>query len=116
MLEKILNLFKIPTPPTIPIPSFVLLNAQKRGGLSAIRLANKVIGRESEILGTETPHQEMLRVICEELIREIQENGVVEIGVQPSGQVTCVGVTASGIPLTAQGTMVTVQKGIGILK
>lgn len=111
-------------PPAIPIPPILLLcEIMDRPGLSAISLTSAIISRFPEIGiptgvnpdGTPNIINQYTRLICEELIKEIQTNGVVNCALQP-GSINIEGTgIAAGIPsvvVTATNVGTALIKGL----
>lgn len=79
-------------PPVAPIPPILLLcEIMNRPGLSAIALASAVIARMTaegfptgvNEDGSENMGNKFVLILCEELIKEIQTNAVVETSIPP---------------------------------
>lgn len=113
-LSRLLNIKPRGTTP--PLPPTLLLNASFRGGLSANRIAGNAFEREKEILSADEPHRAMYKIIIEEVIKDIQENGIIEIAV-PQGTpfVLAQGGNVGG-PIIVQGTVVNTMSGRGVLR
>lgn len=98
--------------PVITIPPILLLcEIMDRPGLSAIALASSIITRlEEEGFptgvnedGSENMNNKFILIMCEELIKEIQMNAVVESTVSP-GSISVTGLGAnSGGPISING-------------
>ena len=97
------NAFKAVRPALKPIPPLLLLcEVMQRPGLSAIALASAIIRRLPEA-GIETgvnpdgsPNKtnKFVRVLCEELVKEIKDNAKVTCAVAPAS-ITSVGTGAN---------------------
>jgi len=101
--QGIENAFKAVRPPLLPIPPLLLLcEVFQRPGLSAIALTSAIIRRLPEA-GIETgvnadgsPNKinQFVRVLCEEVIKEIKDNAKVTCVLQP-GTINSIGTGAS---------------------
>ena len=101
--QGIENAFKAVRPPLQSIPPLLLLvGVTQRPGLSAIALASAIIRRSPEA-GIETgvnpdgsPNKtnKFVRVLCEELVKEIKDNAKVTCVVAPAS-ITSVGTGAN---------------------
>ena len=108
--------------PTIP-PVLLICEAAQRPGLSAIALTTAVIQRlhEANIItgvnpdGTANKICQFVRVMSEEIVREIQENAKVDFGLSSGGiSVSGIGVGPTG-PITVTGTNLLPVAGDGIV-
>lgn len=97
--------------PKIP-PVLLLCEIKQRPGLSAISLTSSIISRLPEAGihtgvgkdGSENVVNQFVKIICEELIKEIHDNAVVHGAIQPGGMsITGTGGNAGG-PVTITGT------------
>ena len=101
--QGIENAFKVVRPALLPIPPLLLLcEVFQRPGLSAIALTSAIIRRLPEA-GIETgvnadgsPNKinQFVRVLCEEVIKEIKDNAKVTCVLQP-GTINSIGTGAS---------------------
>lgn len=109
--------------PIIPIPAILLLcSVFKRPGLSPMMMASRIIKRQSEF-GANTgvlPNGEsnmmnsLISVICEEVVREVQTNCVIESVVAPGTIfITGEGANAGG-PVVITGTNTNPVKATGL--
>lgn len=112
-------------PPLQPLPiPLVPVGAQSRPGLSAIALTSAVISRLPEA-GIETgvnpdgsPNvlNMFIRILCEEIVKEIKDNAKVSIGLMPGTVIsTGTGASAAG-PVTVVSTSTTFTGGYGIVE
>lgn len=111
--------------PVIPIPPVLLLcEIMNRPGLSAIALAASIIARLSaegfptgvNEDGSENMNNKFILIMCEELVNEIQTNGVVQSSVAPGSiSITGIGANAGG-PISIQGFNDKVAEIKGIIR
>ena len=121
-INKVINAVRIPV---VPIPAILLLcNIFKRPGLSPMMVAANMIKRQSEfgVLtgplpdGSENKMNCLIYVLCEEIIKELQKNCVVE-GAIPPGTMVLTGTGANGGgPVVVQSTNVTPVKITALLR
>jgi hypothetical protein len=122
--ESINAALKTLRPPITPIPPVLLLcEIMDRPGLSATSLTSSIIARLPEIGiptgvnpdGSANKICQYTRIVAEELINELHNNGVVDCVIQP-GTINVSGTgIAAGIPavqVTAVNTMLSSVKGI----
>lgn len=119
IVKAVTNLLEKARAPFIPIPAMILAcSVFKRPGMSAMMLAANIIRRQSEFgaptgalpSGAPNKMNALISVISEELIRELQENCVIE-GVSPAGTMDIQGTGMSPIgPITFTATNVTPVK------
>ena len=111
-----------PPAPTIP-PILLMCEIMNRPGLSAISLATSIISRFPEIGlqtgvnpdGSANKMLLLVKVMSEEIVKEIQTNAVVMCAMQPgafsaSGVATVAGMLPAAVEVTNSGFMET--KGI----
>ena len=75
--DKILKLDSLGKTPPVP-PPLIIAGSQNRSGLSATRIASRIIARKSETgvnpgplpSGVENPDDIMIRIIVEEIIKD----------------------------------------------
>lgn len=103
--------------PTIP-PLLIICEAAERPGLSAIAMATAIIQRfpEAGIMADIDPNgcpnkwMRLVRIMCEETVREIKDNSCVEMCL-PTGAVTINGDSTAAftatnlLPITIKGIM-----------
>ena len=119
-LTKLFNGIKTPARP-IPAP-IVLTGSQTRSGLSAQRITANAIARFGEAGaptgampdGSPNVFEGVVKIIIEELVKEIQINGKVQIAIAPGIQVTSTGANAGG-PVVTQGASIEIVGGTGII-
>lgn len=119
--NKILNL-SIGSPPPIPVP-LILVGVPQRSGLSAIKIATRIIARKSEAglpvgvlpTGNSNPDEIMERIRIEEIIKALQEEAVISVAVPPGITLSAAGISPSG-PVTVFGSTITFIKGYGVIQ
>lgn len=109
--------------PVIPIPAILLLcSVFKRPGLSPMMMAARIIKRQSEFgaptgtlpNGDTNMVNTLISVICEEVVREIQTNCIVESVIAPGTIfITGEGANAGG-PVVITGTNTNPVKATGL--
>ena len=119
-LNNVIDKIRIPV---IPIPAILLIcSVFRRPGLSAMIIASKVIRRQSEFGaptgalpdGSPNKMNAFIAIMAEEVVREIQQSGVVESVIPPGTMViTGFGANAGG-PVTIIGTNMMPTKATGI--
>ena len=120
--DKILNLSSIGGPPPIPTP-LILLGVPKRAGLSPTKIASKIIARKSEAglpvgtlpSGAINPDEIMERIRIEEIIKALQEDALISVGIPPGITLTAAGISPTG-PVSVFGSTITFTKGYGIIQ
>lgn len=116
-LNNVLNLntsvvSKIPTP-------LILAGVSQRPGLSPTKIATRIIARKGEAglpvgslsTGEKSPDEIMERIRVEEIIKAIQEEGIILIAVPPGITLQAAGTTATGEPVTVLGATLTISGG-----
>ena len=119
--NKILNL-SVGSPPPIPVP-LILVGVPQRSGLSAIKIATRIIARKSEAglpvgvlpTGNSNPDEIMERIRIEEIVKALQEEAVISVAVPPGITLSAAGISPSG-PVTVFGSTITFIKGYGIIQ
>lgn len=120
--DKILNLSSTGGPPPIPTP-LILLGVPKRAGLSPTKIASKIIARKSEAglpvgtlpSGAINPDEIMERIRIEEIIKALQEDALISVGIPPGITITAAGISPTG-PVSVFGSTITFTKGYGIIQ
>jgi hypothetical protein len=109
--------------PLVPIPPILLMcGANKRTGMSAIMSTAETIRRMPEAsietgvnnCGSENMNNEFIRIICEEVIKEMKDNASVTCVIE-QGKINSLGTgaTASGpVVVTSINTIPSITKGI----
>ena len=125
VLDVILNVFKIPEPPLVPLPpQLIMVGAKLRSGLSAQAIAARIITRQSDsgrvvgdVFADGTNVEEAMELIrIEEIIYAIHTESKVEVVIPPGIGVTTVGVGNLGVPVITQGTTITPGIGDGVIR
>lgn len=98
------------------IPNILLNNADRRSGISKLRVKSKVLRRESEIFQYDTPHTKMIEVIIEEIMNELIENSFIEITIPPNGLLTLSEGSNGAGPVISTGRNITFANGKGIIR
>lgn len=125
VLNLILTAFSIPEEPVQALPPpLIMTGAKMRPGLSANKIAARIISRQSEAglqvgdVFADGPNtseaMEMIRV--EEIINAIHTEAKVDIVIPPGTQVTTVGVGNLGAPVMSQGATTNMAVGDGIIR
>lgn len=120
--DKILKLSSVGAPPPVPTP-LILVGVPKRSGLSAIKIASRIISRKSEAglpvgvlpSGDVNADEIMERMRIEEIVRALQEDAVITIAMPPGTTVTAAGISPTG-PVTVFGSTIMISKGYGIIQ
>lgn len=115
--NKILKLDSLGKTPPVP-PPLIIAGSQNRSGLSATRIASRIIARKSETgvnpgplpSGVENPDDIMIRIMVEEIIKDLIENSIITVAVNPGTTITGVGASPSG-PVTVVGSTLTIGTG-----
>ncbi len=117
---KVLNLSSIGGPPPVPTP-LILLGVPLRAGLSPTKIASRIIARKSEAglpvgalpSGGVNPDEIMERIRIEEIVKAIQQDMIISVGVPPGITLTAAGISPAG-PVTVFGSTITFTKGYGV--
>ena len=108
----------------LPIPTPVIITGvPRRSGLSAIKIARNIIARKSEAgvpvgalpSGAVSPEEIMWRIAVEEIIKALQEDAIITVGIPPGTTITGVGGNAGG-PVSVFGSTITFTKGYGVIQ
>lgn len=107
-----------------PLPSPIVLLGRNRSGMSAIRVTNRVLEQKQKLglpVGTRDNGEanyddQMIQVIVKEVIREIKENAVIQVSIDPSTAIVTAAGGNSGGPVTVAGTVVNIQTGVGVMQ
>jgi len=121
-INKILKLQNAGGNTTVPTP-LILVGAQTRPGLSAIKIASTIIQRKSEAgipIGTlpsggVSPDEIMERIRVEEIIKAIQEDAKLTVAIPPGTTLSAAGASPSG-PVTVFGSTITLTTGYGVIQ
>lgn len=117
---KILNLSSIGGPPPVPTP-LILVGVPLRSGLSPTKIASRIIARKSEAglpvgalpSGTINPDEIMERIRIEEIVKAIQQDMIISVGIPPGITLTAAGISPTG-PVSVFGSTITFTKGYGV--
>lgn len=120
--NKILQLSSIGGPPPVPTP-LILIGAPRRPGLSPTKIASKIIARKSEAglpvgalpSGSVNPDEIMERIRVEEIIKALQQDALVSVGVPLGIPIQAAGLSPSG-PVTVTGLSIRPIKGYGVIQ
>ena len=120
--DKFLSLTSIGAPLPIPTP-LILLGTPRRSGLSATKIASRIIARKSEAglpvgalpSGAINPDEIMERIRIEEIIKALQQEAIITVAIPPGTTLTAAGVSPSG-PVSVFGTTITFTKGYGVIQ
>jgi hypothetical protein len=128
-IESIISAFnvilKVQTtgvPTNVPTP-LILFGAPKRPGLSATKIASRIIARKSEAglpvgvlpSGAVAPDEIMIRIFIEEIIKAFQQEAVVPVAIPPGTTLVAAGASPAG-PVNVFGNTITLTKGYGIIQ
>lgn len=119
-LNKVLNV-KTSTP-MIPAP-LIIIGSQNKSGLSAIKIASRIIARKSEAglptgnlpSGSISPDEIMWRIVIEEIIRGFQQDGIIDVAIPPGTTVASAGTSPAG-PVTTVGSTINITRGYGVIR
>lgn len=120
--NKLTNLSSTGAPSPVPVP-LIILGVPKRSGLSAIKIATRIISRKSEAglpvgtlaSGIVSPDEIMERIRIEEIIKALQEESVITIAFSAGIALTATGANAGG-PVQVVGSTTTPFKGYGVIQ
>jgi len=119
---KILNLSSVGGPPPVPTP-LILVGVPSRPGLSPTKIASRIISRKGEAglpvgdlpSGGASPDEIMERIRIEEIVKAIQEDGIITVAIPPGITLSAAGTSPSG-PVTVFGSTITFSTGYGIIQ
>jgi len=114
--ERLLDLFKITKRPSKSVPSPLLLLSKSRSGISQTRIANKVISKLPQIRQTDEPEETYVRVLVDAIVKEILENGKIEVAINPGAITTIVTGTSPVGPIAGSGQNPAPVKAVGIMQ
>lgn len=120
--NKILSLTSIGSSPPIPAP-LILVGVPRRSGLSAVKIASRIITRKSEAglpvgalpSGSINPDEVMERIRIEEIIRALQQEAIISVAIPPGTTLTAAGLSPTG-PVSVFGSTITFTKGYGVIQ
>jgi len=121
-IKKILKIQNGSASSKIPTP-LILVGAPRRSGLSATKIASRIIQRKTEAglpvgvlpSGAVSPDELMERIRVEEIIRALQEDAKLTIAIPPGTTLSAAGASAAG-PVTVIGSTITITTGYGIIQ
>jgi len=117
---KVLNLSSVGGPPPVPTP-LILIGVPLRAGLSPTKIASRIIARKSEAglpvgalpSGSINPDEIMERIRIEEIVKAIQQDMIISVGIPPGITLTAAGISPTG-PVSVFGSTITFTKGYGV--
>ncbi|MFW6219882.1 MAG: hypothetical protein ACOC33_03500 [bacterium] len=120
--NKILQLSSIGGPPPVPTP-LILVGAPRRPGLSPTKIASKIIARKSEAglpvgalpSGSVNPDEIMERIRIEEIVKALQQDALISVGVPLGIPIQAAGLSPAG-PVTVTGLSIRPIKGYGVIQ
>ncbi len=125
VINLILAAFSIPSTPVSPLPPpLIMAGAKLRPGLSASKIAARIISRQSDaglqvgdVFGDGPNTTEAMEVIrVEEIINAILTEAKVDVVIPPGVAITSVGVGNFGAPVISQGATTAMGIGDGIIR
>jgi hypothetical protein len=107
---------------SVPAP-LILVGAQRRPGLSASKIASRIIQRKTEAglpvgalpSGGVSPDELMERIRIEEIIRAIQEDAKITVAIPPGTTLNAAGANGGG-PVVVVGSTITLTTGYGVIQ
>lgn len=115
-VQRLLDLFKITKRPAKSLPSPILLLARNRSGISQTRISNEVIAKLPQIRQTDEPEETYVRVLVDAIVKEILENGKIEVAVNPGAVTTIVTGTSPVGPIAGSGQNPAPFKATGVIQ
>lgn len=125
VLNLILAAFNIPSPSISALPPPLIMSGAKlRPGLSASKIASRIISRQSDaglqvgdVFGDGPNTSEAMELIrVQELINAFQTEAKVDIVIPSGTAVSVVGVGNMGAPVVSQGATTAMGVGDGIVR
>jgi len=121
-LDKVLKLKPIGGNSSIPAP-IIILGVPRRSGISPTKVASKIIARQSEAgipvgalpSGAINPNEIMIRIMVEEIVKSLQEDAIIEVGIPAGTTLTASGASPAG-PVSVVGSTISITKGYGVIK
>ena len=121
LLKNLIKFNKTPVQP-LPLP-LILTGVPRRSGLSAIDISNKIISRKGEAglpigplaNGEQNPEEILTRIIVEEIINAIQQDGVVTVAIPPGATILAQGANGGG-PVIVTGSTTSIHKAYGVIQ
>jgi len=123
LIDGINRILNINTSSVTAIPTpLILAGASNRSGLSAIKIASRIIARKGEAglsvgtlsTGEIAPDEIMERIRVEEIIKAFQEEAIVLVAIPAGITLQAAGTSPSG-PVTVLGSTITLSGGKGII-
>lgn len=119
---KILSLSSVGVSPMVPTP-LILVGVPRRPGLSAIKVASRIIARKAEAglpvgalpSGAVNPDEIMERIRAEEMFRAFREDSIISVVIPPGITLTAAGLSPSG-PVSVFGSTITFIRGYGVIQ
>ena len=120
--DKVLSLSTLGGPPSIPV-MLILVGVPKRPGLSAIKIASRIISRKSEAglpvgalaSGGSSPDEIMERIRIEEIINAFQQEALITVAIPPGITITAAGISPTG-PVSVFGSTIYYARGYGVIQ
>jgi hypothetical protein len=121
--NKILKLQSFNKSPNVPAP-LVLVGIPNRNGLSANKIAARIISRKGEAglpttgtlpSGVIDPNDIMIRILVEEVIKAIQQEAKITVAISPGGIINGAGANSGG-PVAVVGSVVNIMNGYGVIQ
>lgn len=117
--QKILKVQTAGAPTILPAP-VIFVGVKRKSGLSPTKIASRIISRKSEAgipigalpSGGVSPDEIMERIRIEEIIRALQEDAIITVGIPPGTTLTAAGASPSG-PVTVFGSTITFTTAYG---
>lgn len=121
-IKKIMKIQNNSSSASIPAP-LILVGSPQRVGLSAIKIASRIIQRKTEAglpvgnlpSGAVSPDELMERIRIEEIIKALQEDAKITVAIPPGTALTAAGASPSG-PVTVVGTTITITTGYAVIQ
>jgi len=121
-IQKVLKIQNSNSTTKIPTP-LILIGAQRRSGLSASKIASRIIQRKSEAglpigvlpSGGVSPDELMERIRIEEIIKAIQEDAKITVAIPPGTTLSAAGSSPAG-PVAVVGATITLTTGYGVIQ
>ncbi len=121
ILNGLLNLFKIPTSIQSSIPKPLILASKSRPGLSAKKMAARIIQRQAEAgipvgplpNGQISPDEIMEKIRMEEIVKAITTEMKIDLAVTPGGTGAVTG-TAGPIPVVGTSIVTDILGGSAV--
>jgi len=117
--QKVLKVQTAGAPTVLPAP-VLFVGVRRKSGLSPTKIASRIITRKSEAgvpigalpSGGVSPDEIMERIRIEEIIRALQEDAIITVGIPPGTTLTASGVSPAG-PVTVFGATITFTTAYG---